>query len=236
MLFREFNIIAAVAYAAQRAANAMGWPEWSEIDEPSQGVHVQQVMAIARGDLVVNEAGEVDVFTATTQALLAQGDGLPLERIHALGAELIDLDLVSVEEAEKGGDIVGYAIELLRELAEKRVNGNAAGALGDDPYTLRANALSSAVIHFQRSFNAGKKAEPVADMARVFLVFMEKPTERGWLRSNALHHAVELADAGTRAATIVLMAEDFYQMLEPHVRTDAELSKLDGEREDATVQ
>lgn len=116
-MFREMNVIAAVAYAAENAATG-GPVFWTDLTDAERKIEVGKVMGIMRGDEDVAH----DVFTAVVRATLhgPNGDGhgeLALEEIAKLGDFLINSGLLSVEEAQKGGSIVGHALAALEQLA-----------------------------------------------------------------------------------------------------------------------
>jgi hypothetical protein len=104
MLFREFNIIAAAAYAAavrRRAIASYGEKAHSSAlvgraQRTTQNGFMQQVLAIARGDNPLTTTG--DVFEATAKAILeyngGQG-GLALEEMANIGRIPLELELIT---------------------------------------------------------------------------------------------------------------------------------------------
>lgn len=166
MLFREFDTIAAAAYAAHAAHDATlqdrPTMSWDELGDDAKAGFRDQVMAIARGENV----GVSVVFTATARAILEHNDGqggLALERIHDLGAFLIDSELLSEDEASKGGDIVGHAKALLAELAEVK-RGGVVGPIADPLYFNgpRFQALDIAAEFFPEDVvNAAEQLLPI---------------------------------------------------------------------------
>jgi hypothetical protein len=130
MLFRDFNIIAAAAYAASRAADISQIPGqhsaalWEELSEEQQADAMQRIMAIAR-----NERDADKVFEDTALAILGHNGGqggLALEEIAAIGAAVFDNGLSTEEEV--GGRSIREVVEvLLQELAGVR---NVLGSLG----------------------------------------------------------------------------------------------------------
>lgn len=129
MLFREFNIIAAAAYAAQWAAD--GCPEersqWDDLDPEQQVLHVQRVTAIAR-----HEVGDSpDAFDVTAAAILGYNNGqggLALEELARIGEAPFNLGLVT-EEQIAGRNIREVVVELLEELQAKRQPGEVGGTV-----------------------------------------------------------------------------------------------------------
>jgi hypothetical protein len=121
MLFRDFNMIAAVAYAARFAA-ADNQPRdarlWDELTDDERNLFMQSALAVARGEDVV--AGEV--FQATAKAILDYNGGqglLALEDLMNLGSTVMSLELLT--EAEVAGTNIRESIvTLLHELAERR--------------------------------------------------------------------------------------------------------------------
>lgn len=120
-MFREMNVIAAVAYAAEQAHADQGphlTLSWAEIEDGARSEHIQRVMAIMRGE----DTDANDVFQATVKAILAGPNGdsngeLALEEIAKLGDYMLNANLLTVEEAQQGGSIVGHALQLLEQLA-----------------------------------------------------------------------------------------------------------------------
>lgn len=126
MQFREFNIIAAAAYAAHyAAAGDTTQPTWDELSELAQSEFVDQTMKIARGE----GGGPSDVYRATVSAIFKHNNGqggLALEKIALIGNDHFNLGLVT--EAEVAGrDIAEVNNALLQELAGLR---NTLGSLG----------------------------------------------------------------------------------------------------------
>lgn len=215
MLFREFNIIAAAAFAAQRAHDGSEQNLWDELSESEQNIFMQAVMAVARGETI--DAGPV--FVATAKAILefngGQG-GLALEELANIGGEVLSLGLLSEEEVADR-NIRETVVELLHELADRR-QGNALGAAApayseDD---LRTTALATAVDQTKKAKEAGKEYPfSVVEAAATFYDFLAKGDGRSWMRCTALHAASSVTNPGLRPASLALVAEDFMLFLEP---------------------
>jgi hypothetical protein len=122
MLFREFNIIAAAAYAAEKAAFPADNPLWDELPQEMQNGHRDRVMALARGEPLIDDRAEGCVFDATAKAILDHNDGqggLALEKIASIGNDHFNLGLVT-EEQVAGRDIADINQQLLAELSGLR--------------------------------------------------------------------------------------------------------------------
>jgi hypothetical protein len=128
MLFREFNIIAAAAYAAARLQTTLtsaGIVRQRGTTSPTPRMeHTQRVMAIARGE----EDQDLKVFEATTKAILGYNGGqggLALEELANLGGLVLNLELLT-EDQVAGQSIRETIEELLYELQQYRQGGVAA--------------------------------------------------------------------------------------------------------------
>jgi hypothetical protein len=224
MLFREFNIIAAAAYAAQCAAEPK--PErllWDELSESQQNSFMQAVMAVARGEPITLEG---PVFEATTKAILdfngGQG-GLALEELANIGGTVLSLELLTEDEVAER-NIRETVVELLTELAERRQGGKATGDVGPayNDRDLRSTALAVAIEQTKKATAAGMHYPPVVEAAQTFYEFLVKAPEPSWVRANALHAATSVLDGGLRPLAFVLVAEDFLTFLEPAPPEDAQ--------------
>jgi hypothetical protein len=207
MLFRDFQIIAAACYSAERAAaHASAIPLWDELDADTQNVHVQRVMALARG-----EQDPDRVFAGTAAAILGYNGGqglLALEELSNIGGAVLALGLA--EEADVADkNMRAVVVQMLEELAERR-EGGAAGPVYSDA-DLRRQAL---LLSAQR-VPGEVVSESIVDAARVFYDFIVESDCEPWNRISALQQAAQVVKAGARASTIVLVAKDFMTFLEP---------------------
>lgn len=232
MLFREFQIIAAAAYAAEQAAryvadpSAEPLPLWDQLSETEQGEQVTRVMAVGRGEDIGDEH---IAFARVAEAILTFNNGqggLALERIADLGRALIDLGLVSSEDAEKGGDIVEHAKALLHDLAEeRRPAGSGAGPWSSPRF---------------RSLQFAARIDGAIATAQIFLAFIDNGG--GDLVTEHVD-ALELAFAnGANGETytaeqLVAVARTYVDFLHPDVPAAPELPADDGVNGEAvTVQ
>jgi hypothetical protein len=230
MLFREFSIIAAAAYAALRASAGTGADEvgphlWEELSEDAQNGYMQSVLAIARGEPTTIGS----VFDATAKAILDHNGGqglLALEELMNLGSTVMSLGLRSEDEVSERS-IREDVTELLHELAERREGGATTGVAGP-AYTdadRRSQALAIAIDRTEAAKVAGKPCpDSIVDAAAQFYDFLAKGGEMTWVRSNALSFACRIVEPGLRAIAVTLVAEDLMTFLEP-TQTEDELTE-----------
>lgn len=193
MLFREFNIIAAAAYAAEAAHRAEFRPLWEELSDDERMVHTQMVMAIARGD----EGCTDQVYVATAKAILdfngGQG-GLALEELAGIGGTVLNLELLTEEEVADR-NIRETVVELLNELAERRQTPSGSG--GD---VFRSNPR-------YRALEFAARVDGAIESARTFEAFIHDG--EGGVSSEAarlLDVACQGAPNGANAEDIVAAA------------------------------
>jgi hypothetical protein len=155
MLFRDFSVIAAAAYAAAATARFHATkesdPAWDDLTDDERNANVRKVMAVARGEFEVCDDGVVSVFDATAQAILDHNNGqglLALEDLMNLGSTVISLNLRTEDEVS-GRSIREDVTELLHELQERRQNGTLQGISAPGYYSKPAyQALELLATHF----------------------------------------------------------------------------------------
>lgn len=217
MLFREFNIIAAAAYAAQRATDCFGWPLWEELDQEAQNIHMQHVMGIARGDNPDPSEGMLgaQVFVATAKAILDYNNGqggLALEEIANIGGAVLQLELMTEDEVG-GRPIRECVVELLHDLADRRRHGGTAMSVGYSDADRRSQALALAADAAERNKTIVSPRQLCQD-AKAFYDFLALGTDSTWLRSNALNHALRMTTTCS-AEDVVAVADALMSFLEP---------------------
>lgn len=228
MLFRDFSIIAAVAYAAQVAANATGdEPAWDDLAETERGELVERVLSIGRGDF---GTGLPVVFASTVQAILGYNGGqggLALERIADLGQFMVDSGLVSEEDAGKGGDIVDHAKALLSD----SIDNGGLGQLptGEDPTYVRSTAA-----HFAAQFNG----DFTDNAGRVHAYVANPDGSLNHMLMQSLYIAHEKARRGPFEPELPVVIDEARKIADFLAADIAKPTapEVEAEREDATVQ